>query len=111
MSFISVKTQFAGIDTHIRLAQLFEYIGEKYMQDWKLIDDSGYTTHRDRAQALEVFEVIDDAIKALTEAMDTIHIPENLNGNEEAFLSTIEDRIRTFLPGTEIRRIVIDEEE
>ena len=108
--FAFTKTQFAGIDVHIQLVHLLEHIGKKYMQEWHLEDDSGYMKHRDRERALEVFHTISDAINAITEAFDTIDIPENIKEDEAKFISLVEERIRTFLPGAEIMR-VRDEEE
>jgi len=104
-----VSTQYAGIDAHIRLIRFLEYIGDAYMLEWSIEDDSGYAAHRDRAKAQLVFEAVDDAIHAVTEAFSTIDMPEDITGKEEEFLSMVEDRIRTYLPDAEIHRL--DEEE
>jgi hypothetical protein len=104
-----VSTQTAGIDTHIQLLGFLEYIGNSYMSEWHIEDDSGYAMHREREKAQQVFEAVDDAIHAITEAFGTIEVPNDIAGQEDKFLSMVEDRIRTFLPDAEIHRI--DEEE
>jgi hypothetical protein len=104
-----VSTQAAGIDTHIQLLGFLEYIGNSYMSEWHIEDDSGYAMHRERDKAQQVFEAVDDAIHAITEAFGTIEVPNDIAGQEDKFLSMVEDRIRTFLPDAEIHRI--DEEE
>lgn len=103
------KTQYAGIDVHIKLVHLLEYVGKKYMREWRLEDDSGYLKHRDRDRALEVFHLVGDAINALTEAFDTIDIPDEIKNDENKVIAMIEDRIKTYLPGAEIMRV--EEEE
>lgn len=100
-----ISTQRAGVDIHIQLVNFLKYVGDKYMSEWRMEDDSGYLTHQDRDKARQVFEAIEDAINAVTEAFDTIEMPEDITGREEEFLSLVEDRIRTFLPGIEVRRI------
>jgi hypothetical protein len=104
-----VSTQTAGIDTHIQLLGFLEYIGNTYMREWHIDDDSGYFLHQDKEKAQHVFDAVNDAIAAVTEAFNTIEMPEDIRGKEEEFLSLIENRIRTFLPDAEIHRI--DEEE
>jgi hypothetical protein len=79
------------------------------MGEWHIEDDSGYAMHREREKAQQVFEAVDDAIHAITEAFGTIEVPNDIAGQEDKFLSMVEDRIRTFLPDAEIHRI--DEEE
>jgi hypothetical protein len=104
-----VSTQAAGIDTHIQLLGFLEYIGNAYMREWHIDDDSGYAVHHDKDKARLVFEAVDDAIHAITEAFETIDLPNDIAGHEDEFLSMVEDRIRTFLPDAEIHRL--DEEE
>jgi hypothetical protein len=105
------KTQFAGVDVHIELVHLLEHIGNKYMKDWHLEDDCGYIKHRDRERALAVFHTIDDAINAVTEAFETLEIPEDLKKeNEEEFIAKVQERIKLYLPGAEITSIRDEEE-
>lgn len=110
-TFCFTKTQFAGVDIHIQLVHLLEYIGNKYMKTWELMDDCTYVENRDRAKALEVFHVISDAINAVGEAFDTIDMNEVSNPADPEFTKLIEQRIQTFLPGAEIKTIVVEEEE
>lgn len=104
-----ISTQDAGINAHIRIIGLLQYVADKYLEDWELEDDSGFAVHGNRNQAVKVFEAVDDAIQAVTEAFDTIEMPEDITGRETEFLDLVEARIRTYLPGAEIHRI--DEEE
>jgi hypothetical protein len=82
------------------------------MREWKLEDESGYVEHRDREKAQQHFHLISDMMNALTDALDTIEIPDTLkHEDEQEFMTKVEERIRTFLPGAEIRAVRLDEEE
>lgn len=105
------KTQFAGIDLHIKLVNLLEYVGQKYMREWNLMDDCGYIEHRDREKAEEVFHIIDNAINALTEAFNTVEQSEDLNPDDPNFAEKVEERIKAFLPGAEIRKFEVKDED
>ncbi len=106
------KTQFAGIDTHIRLVTLFEYVAARYMREWEIMDDCYYVEHRDRERSLQVFHTIDQAIDTLTEALSTIETrPEGNDPDDQKFFALIEERIRTYLPGVEIYQVRADDEE
>lgn len=39
---LSVKTQFAGSDTHKLIIHLFKYISQKYFQEFKVVDEGQY---------------------------------------------------------------------
>jgi hypothetical protein len=106
-----LSTQDAGVEIHMEMIHFLEYIGNRYMKEWSIEDDSGYFTHREAEKARQVFEAVGDAIDAVTEAFDSIEMPEDLAGKEEEFLDMVEQRIRTYLPGVEIRRVSEDEEE
>jgi hypothetical protein len=113
MGVVSTKTQFAGISAHIQIVHFLEYIGTKYMSSWKLEDESGYARHKNRQRAEQVFQKIGDVMNAVSEAMDTIEIPDDIQDKEkeEEFLAMVEDRIRTYLPGVEVLRGNIHEDE
>lgn len=39
---LSVKTQYAGIETHQFIIQLFRYLNGKYFADFKMSDETEY---------------------------------------------------------------------
>jgi hypothetical protein len=52
---LSVKTQYAGIETHVNIIQLFRYLNEKYLTDFTLMDEGAYWETNDKAVLQENF--------------------------------------------------------
>ena len=56
---ISVKTQFAGVDVHLLLIQLFKYLNNKYFEDFKMDDESYFWETGDENLMRERFKLYD----------------------------------------------------
>jgi len=52
-NLLFTKTQFAGIDIHIRIVELLEYVSAKYLTEFEIRDDCEYIEFRDRARSLK----------------------------------------------------------
>jgi len=52
---ISVKTQYAGIDIHRNIIQLFRYLNEKYLADFAMSDEGEYWETNDEEVLKENF--------------------------------------------------------
>lgn len=59
---ISVKTQYAGIDIHHKVIQLFRYINEKYLADFTMTDEGEFWETNDEALLKENFDRYTDLI-------------------------------------------------
>jgi hypothetical protein len=66
---LSVKTQFAGIETHKFIIQLFRYLKDKYFADFKLSDEGEYwETNNDdvlKANFRRYNELLDNFVSAI----------------------------------------------
>lgn len=66
---LSVKTQFAGIETHKFIIQLFRYLNGKYFADFKLSDEGEYwETNNDdvlKANFRRYNELLDNFVSAI----------------------------------------------
>lgn len=76
---ISVKTQFAGADTHLKLVELLRYLGDKYFENFKLIDESDYAKNKDSGDLSEKLSGINHLIEAFQKSMEgrEIESPED----------------------------------
>jgi hypothetical protein len=55
MQFISVKTQFAGIEAHKIIIHLLDYLSKKYLDNFSLSDEGEYWETRDEKKLQEIF--------------------------------------------------------
>ncbi len=63
---ISVKTQNAGSETHIKVIELIRYLSQKYLADFKILDESHYWETRDP-------ENLNNQMDMIHHFMDTFH--------------------------------------
>ncbi len=75
--WLFTKTQYAGIEVHKVIIQLFRYISEKYLEDFELYDDSRYWETNNEEILEENFERYDFVVNKFSEALDDISIKEN----------------------------------
>lgn len=62
---VSVKTQFAGADTHIAIIKLLQYIKKKYIPDLYVVDEGEYWQSENR-------QVLENRINSINQAMDVL---------------------------------------
>ena len=67
---ISVKTQYAGIDIHRNIIQLFRYLKEKYLADFTLTDEGEYWETNDINVLKRNFNRYTDLIDGFAFAME-----------------------------------------
>lgn len=65
--WIAVKTQYAGVDTHMAIIKFFRYLSLKYFESFELHDDSQYWETDDVAICLIRFDEFSLAINRLGE--------------------------------------------
>lgn len=62
---VHVKTQTAGMDTHIKVVELMKYLSAKYLKNFDLSDESAQDTNGENE------EIHDDKMKIMNEFLDT----------------------------------------
>lgn len=67
---VSVKTQYAGIDIHRNIIQLFQYLNEKYFADFTMTDEGEYWETNDESVLKENFKRYTDLIDGFTFALE-----------------------------------------
>ena len=75
--FISVKTQFAGVFTHLLIIRLLKYLNEKYFDGFKLDDESYYWETGDENLAHERFKLYDKLLDNVVLSIQTFPIEPN----------------------------------
>lgn len=61
-SWVSTKTQFSTLATHVKIINLFRYLKKKYIHDLELMDETGYWETAD-LQVLEKYYNREEALK------------------------------------------------
>ena len=90
-AWISMKTQFAGADTHVWVIGLLKYIKKRYISDLEVSDESEYWDTGDR-QALEAdMEFINGKLNYLTSAISSERMGDLTELSAEEIASRIED--------------------
>jgi len=76
---LSVKTQYAGIETHKFVIQLFRYLDKKYFTDFTMSDEGQYWETNDVALLETTFKRYTDLIDGFALAIETIPIQADEN--------------------------------
>ena len=67
---LSVKTQYAGVETHCFIIQLFRYLNKKYFSDFNMCDEGSYWETNNKALLKFNFEKYNTLIKAFSSAIE-----------------------------------------
>ncbi len=91
---LSVKTQYAGVETHQFIIQLFRYLDKKYFADFTLVDEGQYWETNDEALLKTTFKRYTDLINGFASAIETIPIraDENIESYFERLLKLLNDK-------------------
>lgn len=82
------KTQFAGVEFHIKLVNLLKYISDKYFEEWNVLDESKYYETGDRDELINCMAIIDKSMAALNEAFEA---------HGDNLVDKSEDEIKDFI--------------
>jgi hypothetical protein len=90
---ISVKTQFAGIIVHKLLIHLFNYLNDKYFENFNLSDESYYWETGDEDQMRERFKLYDNLLDnvVLSSKIFPINSGENIVSYFERLMKHIDN--------------------
>jgi hypothetical protein len=71
---LSVKTQYAGVELHQFVIQLFRYLNRKYFADFKMTDEGSYWETNDLALLQTTFKRYTTLINGFASALEYIPI-------------------------------------
>ncbi len=74
---ISVKTQFAGIHSHLAIIKLIKHLSEKYFDQFELFDEGGYWETGDIKVLQDRFGEFEIAFDILEKALRKLESPDN----------------------------------
>lgn len=84
---LSVKTQFAGIQIHQVIIQLFRYLSEKYLADFNLMDEGEYWETGDENRLKERFRIYTGLLDQFSSALE--NIPKKGNETLENYIERL----------------------
>lgn len=93
-STVSVKTQFAGADTHIVIIKLLQHVKRKYIPDLYVFDEGEYWQNENRQILEERINSINHAMDVLEDALSKAPIPNSSSMTGEEIYSLIEQILK-----------------
>jgi hypothetical protein len=73
---LSVKTQFAGWQTHVFIVQLFKYLSEKYFAEFNVMDEGHYQKTNDEEILKQTFSCYTKMQDSVSTAFETFPVNE-----------------------------------
>jgi len=91
---LSVKTQYAGIELHQIVIQLFRYLNKKYFVDFKMTDEGSYWETNDLALLQTTFKRYTDLIDGFASALEYIPVQngETIESYFERLMKLLHDK-------------------
>ena len=87
----STKTQFGGVDAHLRIIHLLKYLSVKYFDEFELTDEAQYWETGDADKARKLFNFLGSMINKLGAALS------NLNASPDESIDDLANRINEKL--------------
>jgi len=91
--FTACKTQFGGIDTHIRIIELLAGLKEKYITDLIVDDEGAYWETRDRRILAEKRIVLGHCLRTVERVINNIEFSAELVRDPETLAARIEQAL------------------
>ena len=101
-----VKTQFAGMETHVRIINLMAYLKKKYFKKFDIHDDGGYYPDMDTAELQNRMDYLNNAIATVHDVFENINISNAKTPDD--FIDDIRDALSASFKGVNIQIIKID---
>jgi len=89
---LSTKTQYAGIEIHKLIIQLFKYLERKYLQDFTMKDEGNYWETGDEKLLQDTFKRYTAMIEGFASALEIY--PMNVSESFEAYFERLIKKIR-----------------
>jgi hypothetical protein len=97
---LSVKTQFAGVEIHMFLIELFRYLNSKYLKDFVLQDEGGYWESKDESELRKKQGFLAKAMDTMAEELCSFPMKKTETMND--YLNRLLDRVSDLNPDEEI---------
>jgi hypothetical protein len=104
MPWSFTKTQFAGVEAHIKTVKLLVYLKNKYFKNFSIRDDGGYYPDGDLETLQKRMGFIDNAIETLNDIFENT----NFEGNPDEVMGQIQDAISQSFKDISIKIIRLD---
>jgi hypothetical protein len=104
MPWSFTKTQFAGVEAHIKTVKLLVYLKNKYFKNFSIRDDGGYYPDGDSETLQKRMGFIDNAIETLNDIFENA----NFEGNPDEVMGKIQDAISQSFKDISIKIIRLD---
>ncbi len=101
-----VKTQFAGVETHVRIINLMAYLKTKYFKKFEIHDDGGYYPDNNTEELQNRLDYLNNAISTVHDVFENISI--NNSKSPDEFIDDIKDALSASFKGANIQIIKID---
>ena len=98
---IFVKTQFSGIETHIKVINLLVYLKKKYFKVMHITDEGGYYPRKNIEALSGRMEFIGNAIETIRDVFENAEF----DGSPEEVMDQMRDALSRSLKGAHIRII------
>ena len=102
--WVFVKTQFAGVETHIKIINLLLYLRKKYFKKLDIRDDGGYYPLRDEETLRKRLDVINNAIATLSDVFEN----SEFSGTPDQIMNQVQDALSRSLKDMKIQIIKMD---
>ena len=92
--WVSVKTQFAPIEVHVRLVALLDWLAQTWVPDLEVCDDGEFFETRDLDRLCGHREMIGHALGTLGAALESSAPPDDVHDDPERLADWIEGTAR-----------------
>ncbi len=96
-----VKTQFSGIETHVKVINLLVYLRKKYFKVLKIEDEGGYYPNKNLEALSGRMEFIGNAIDTIRDVFENAEF----DGSPEEVIDKMRDALQRSLKGAQVRII------
>lgn len=102
--WVFVKTQFAGVETHIKIINLLLYLRKKYFKKLEISDDGGYYPKRDEETLHQRLDIINNAIATLSDVFKN----SEFSGTPDQIMNQVQNALSRSLKDMKIQIIKMD---
>ncbi len=92
--YLSVKTQFAPIETHIIIVKLLRHLKKRYIRDLEVHDDGGYWETNDARELERRIASINEAMDILEQELSNLRVPNRSVLSAEKIADKIEEVLK-----------------
>ena len=92
--FVSTKTQFSSVDSHIWIVGLLRYLKRNYIENLEIRDEGGYWETEDRDALAHKMQILGDKISEIASGLENYKVEKTENPTADDVVRIIEDLLR-----------------